>query len=115
MSFIKTLGSSLHKRIYVAASILLALAWGLQPAIVAEAAAKSPGLSKTIPSLLQTSPESNLPFLFAVFFVTWAGLFIYAFFMTRRRRQLQNDLRALKSVLEEQKTSQIPPADKPHE
>lgn len=115
MSFIKTLGSSFRKRISVAGGIFLALAWILQPAIITEAAAKSPGLSESVPSLRQTSPESNLPFLFAVFFVTWAGLFIYAFFMTRRRRQLQNDLRALKSVLETQGTSQTTSTDKPRE
>ena len=45
--------------------------------------------------LLQTNPTSNLPFLFAAFAVCWLVFFIYAFFVSRRRRELEQELREL--------------------
>ena len=47
-------------------------------------------------------PESNLPFLFAVFFITWAAFFAYVFIMGRRQREMQGEIEALKRVLAEQ-------------
>ena len=44
-------------------------------------------------------PSSNLPYLFAVFIVTWAGLFGYAFMMTQRRREMQREIEALRATL----------------
>ena len=45
--------------------------------------------------------ESDLPWLFAVFFVTWATFFAYVFIMSRRQRDMQRELDALKRVLAE--------------
>ena len=46
-------------------------------------------------------PEANLPFLFAVYIVTWAAFFAYVFYVSRRQRELQNEIRDLKRALEE--------------
>ena len=46
-------------------------------------------------------PESNLPYFFAVFMVTWAVLFGFVFFMSRRQRGLQREVEALKAMLAE--------------
>ncbi len=43
--------------------------------------------------------ESELPWLFAVFFVTWAACFAYVFMMSRRQRDMQRELEALRRAL----------------
>lgn len=57
--------------------------------------------------LLQTQlPSSNLPYLFAAFAVSWAGFFLYAFFMTRRQQEMRNEIRELRRTLERQEPSE---------
>ena len=46
----------------------------------------------------------NLPFLFAVYTVTWAAFFAYAFYMSRRQRELRRELEELRKALEERQT-----------
>jgi CcmD family protein len=46
-------------------------------------------------------PESNLPFLFAVFFIAWAAFFAYVFVMSRRQREMRREIEVLKRVLAE--------------
>ena len=46
-------------------------------------------------------PEANLPFLFAVFIITWAAFFAYVFYVSRRQREMQGEIEALKRALEE--------------
>ena len=46
-------------------------------------------------------PESNLPYLFAVFIITWAVFFAYVFIMSRRQRQMQREIDALAQALSE--------------
>ena len=43
--------------------------------------------------------KANLPYLFAVFMITWAGFFGYVFVMTRRRRELLREIESLKTIL----------------
>ena len=43
-------------------------------------------------------PEANLPYLFAVFIITWAGFFSYVFIMSRRRREMQREIDVLKAA-----------------
>lgn len=45
-----------------------------------------------------SSPEANLPYLFAVYILTWAGFFGYVFFMSRRQKGIQKDIKDLKSI-----------------
>ena len=48
-----------------------------------------------------SDPEANLPFLFAVYILTWAGFFGYAFYMSRRQRDMRRDIEALRRALQE--------------
>lgn len=69
---------------------LALLAWSL-PALA---------LAQGEPPTGQVSPERALPFVFAVFAVTWAAFFGYALFMARRQRDLQREVQALRQMLE---------------
>ena len=48
-----------------------------------------------------SGPEANLPFLFAVYIITWAAFFAYVFYVSRRQRELRNEIQDLKRALEE--------------
>ncbi len=50
--------------------------------------------------LLQSQPPTNLAFLFAAFAVTWLVFFIYAFFVSRRRQELEREIREMQQSLE---------------
>ena len=51
-------------------------------------------------NLLQTQlPPSNLPYLFAAFAVSWAVFFIYAFFVSRRQREMEAEIWELRQAL----------------
>ena len=45
-------------------------------------------------------PSDNLPYLFAAYAVTWVVFFIYVFFVSRRQRELEREVRELRQVLE---------------
>ena len=47
----------------------------------------------------RSDPEANLPFLFAVFFITWAAFFGYVFVMSRRQKEMQREIEALKRLI----------------
>ena len=55
-----------------------------------------------------SDPEANLPFLFAVYIITWAGFFGYAFVMSRRQREMQRELDALSAIVTEKETESRP-------
>lgn len=46
-------------------------------------------------------PEGNLPYLFAVFIITWALFFGYVFYMTLKQRRMQAEIEALSAALNE--------------
>ena len=50
--------------------------------------------------LLQTQPPTNLTFLFAAFAVTWLIFFAYAFYISRRRQELERELRDVQQNVE---------------
>ena len=51
--------------------------------------------------LLQAGlPPSNLPFLFAAFAVTWIVFFAYAFFVSRRRQEMEQEIRTMQRELD---------------
>ena len=60
-----------------------------------------PAVQGTAPAQEGGGPEANLPFLFAVYIVTWAAFFAYVFYVSRRQRELQNEIRDLRRALEE--------------
>lgn len=43
--------------------------------------------------------QSELPWLFAVFVITWAAFFAYVFIISRRQREMRNEIQALKRAL----------------
>lgn len=43
--------------------------------------------------------ESELPWLFAVFFVTWAAFFGYVYVLSRRQREMRREIEALRRAL----------------
>ncbi len=45
-------------------------------------------------------PEGNLPFLFAVYTITWVAFFAYAFYVSRRQRELRREIEELRKALE---------------
>ena len=51
------------------------------------------------PQAQEFEGDSDLPWLFAVFFVTWATFFAYVFIMSRRQREMQREIDAMKRML----------------
>ncbi len=50
-------------------------------------------------------PSANLPFLFAVFAVTWVIFFAYAFYVSRRRQEMQREIAELHRELEQKNSA----------
>lgn len=44
-------------------------------------------------------PSENLPYLYAVYAVTWAVFFVYVFIISRRQRELEKEIRQLQQAL----------------
>ena len=49
----------------------------------------------------QLKGESELPWLFAVFFISWASFFAYVLMMSRRQKELRKEIRDLKVIQRE--------------
>ena len=49
----------------------------------------------------QNDPEANLKYLFAVFFLVWALFFGYIFFLSRRLKEMRNEVTMLKKIISE--------------
>lgn len=49
----------------------------------------------------QRRGEAELPWLFAVYAITWAAFFGYVFVMSRRQREMRAEIAALKRALAE--------------
>lgn len=49
----------------------------------------------------QQRGESELPWLFAVYAITWAAFFGYVFVMARRQTEMRREIDALKRALDE--------------
>lgn len=62
----------------------------------------------TIPAPQEQSgdPEANLPYLFAVFIITWGAFFAYVFYMSRRQREMQAEIDALKRALSQREQAE---------
>lgn len=73
----------------------VALAAGTEDA----APSAQPGISGQQAEEGGSDPEANLPFLFAVYLITWAGFFGYTFVMSRRQREMRRELDALRSAI----------------
>ena len=51
--------------------------------------------------LLQSQPPANLTFIFVAFAVTWLVFFVYAFFISRRRQELEREVGEIKQSMDE--------------
>lgn len=72
-------------------------------AIVALALVPAPVFAVTRSIAAQESnPEANLPFLFAAYAVVFLGLAGYILVLSRRQRELEREIKALRQSLEEQ-------------
>lgn len=104
MSFTRALHNPALRRampLVVAIAIAVA-ALAVAPAEAATTPAPSPiQISQVAPQQQPSQPEANLPFLFAVFFITWAAFFAYIFVMSRRQREMQREIDILRQTLEE--------------
>ena len=86
--------------IIIAAAALILLSATLAP-IVAHAYDSAPAVAaSTEISAQQQRGEAELPWLFAVYAITWAAFFAYVFIMSRRQREMQREIDALKRALE---------------
>ena len=98
MSFIKgRLDNPIARASWLAAPLAAAVALGA--ALIW--AALAPPTAFAQQSQPTSSPEANLPFLFAVYIITWAAFFAYAFYVSRRQREMQGEIEALKRALED--------------
>lgn len=51
-------------------------------------------------------PSSNLPYLFAVFAVSWVVLFGYLFYVNRRQHEMRKEIARLQRVLDDDQTQE---------
>lgn len=92
MRRLKTLGAVVVMIIVVLWVVGAVGAYEGSPQMVTQAAS---------PAQEGSGPEANLPFLFAVYIITWAAFFAYVFYVSRRQRELRNEIQDLKRALEE--------------
>ena len=95
MRFIKRLSDSRLSRSAIAAA-LAALG-----AVALSALAPAAAFAQAQTGESSRAPEANLPFLFAVYIITWAAFFGYAFYVSRRQREMQGEIEALKRALQD--------------
>ena len=53
--------------------------------------------------------NDNLPYLFAAYTVIWLAFFAYLFFVSRRQRELERELRAVQRTLDESQPKRAGP------
>ena len=51
------------------------------------------------PESQTNDPETNLPYLFAVYIITWGAFFLFLFYVSRRQRQVRTEIETLKTIL----------------
>ena len=94
-------------RRYLGLGLLAAALLVLSPALATPVRAgdaqpfQAPATAAAQESGESADPEANLPYLFAVYIVTWLAFFGYVFFMSRRQREMQREIDELKRALDE--------------
>ena len=88
-------------------TILIAIVASIVPAGVAMAASNGP-IFRAAQVVRQdnTNTETNLDFLFAIYIITWAGIFTYIFIISRRQRTMEREIEGLKRLLLEQQSTE---------
>jgi CcmD family protein len=59
------------------------------------------GQNSQIEDNVSGDPEGNLPYLFAVFIITWGLFFGYVVYMTLKQRRMQAEIEALSAAMHE--------------
>jgi len=49
----------------------------------------------------ERDPEANLPYLFAVYSITWVAFFAYLFYLSQKQRDLRREVSELRQALSE--------------
>ena len=49
-------------------------------------------------------PSENLPYLYAVYAVTWVAFFMYVFFVSKRQAEMEREIRELRHAIEQQES-----------
>ncbi len=89
------------RSIIIATAAIILLAATLAPVAVAAAYDGAPIVSATAEAPTQQQRgESELPWLFAVYVITWAAFFAYVFIMSRRQHEMQREIDTLKRALD---------------
>ena len=107
--FIKELRRGLGLRASVVISLVaLALTVSSLLATVGAFDGQSPSAPSTVsaPQEQGSDPEANLPFLFAVYMITWGAFFAYIFYVSRRQREMQGEIEALKRALDQREQAE---------
>jgi len=92
--------------VVTAVALLLLVATAIQTGVAAaedgsrDVVAEAPAAQAEADS----DPEANLPYLFAVFFVTWVVFFGFVFVMSRKQREMKREIDVLRSALAERET-----------
>ena len=91
------------RRMAVTTALLLILlaAGALTQSEYAGAYEAATALSADSTAQQQARGEAELPWLFAVYIITWAAFFGYVFVMSRRQREMRAEIEALKRALAE--------------
>jgi CcmD family protein len=61
-----------------------------------------PAAQAAVAAQENTNESTNLGYLFAIYIITWAGFFAYVFVMTQRQKTMENEVAALRSLLNDQ-------------
>ena len=104
MNFIKELCRGLGLR---ASTVIVLVALALTVSTLLTTVGAFDGQPQTAPSTIPepsehaNGPEANLPFLFAVYMITWGAFFAYIFYVSRRQREMQGEVNDLKRALDQ--------------
>lgn len=103
MTWTSYTGAPLSRRLGLALLAAALLAALLAPGAPAHAADSLPAQTQAsdYPAAQDSEPEANLPYLFAVFIITWLAFFGYVFYMSRRQREMQREIDELKRAISE--------------
>ena len=59
------------------------------------------GTSGQATTSVSSDPEANLPYLFAVYAITWVVFFAYLYYLSQRQRNLRREVEELRQILAE--------------
>ena len=100
--------------IVVALATVMAMVAQAAPAKAAEDVPAGPSEHAVIPPPQagdDMEGESELPWLFAVFFITWTAFFGYVFVMSRRQREMRREIDALRRALDRREADEAKPGE----